>query len=91
MQGTPKAAAATPSSYKIETALYKQRGSDETRLRPGDRVAPGDELFMKLHVSVPTYVYVINEDDHGESLALFPLPGQTVANPIALTVDNPQR
>ena len=55
----------------------------ETRLRAGDHVAPGDALFMKLHVSTPTYVYIVNEDDQGESLLLFPLPGQAVANPIA--------
>ena len=37
---------------------------------------------MKLNVSAPTYLYVVNEDDRGESFLLFPLPGQAVANPI---------
>ncbi|MDP9222916.1 MAG: DUF4384 domain-containing protein, partial [Actinomycetota bacterium] len=46
-------------------------------------VAPGDELFARLRVSAPTYFYVVNEDDRGESFLLFPLPGQAVDNPIA--------
>jgi len=76
-------AAAQPAVYRIDTALYKRRDSGETRLRPGDRVAPGDELFARLRVSAPTYLYIVNEDDNGESFLLFPLPGQAVENPIA--------
>ena len=44
---------------------------------------------MKLRVSAPTYVYIVNEDDRGESFVLFPLPGQAVANPVA--ADTPIR
>ena len=89
-QPAPKdTAATTASSYKIETMLYRQRGRDETRLRHGDRVAPGDQLFVKLRVSIPTYVYIVNEDDRGETFMLFPLPGQAVANPVA--ADTPIR
>jgi serine/threonine-protein kinase len=73
---------ATAAGYRIEPALYKHGRSDDTRLRAGDRVAPGDQLFMKLNVSAPTYLYVVNEDDRGDSFLLFPLPGQAVANPI---------
>ena len=76
-------AAATTPGYRIEAALYKYGGSNETRLSQGDHVGPGDELFMKLHVSAPTYVYVVNQDEQGESVLLFPLPGQAVENPIA--------
>jgi serine/threonine protein kinase len=73
---------ATEAGYRIEPALYKHGRNDDTRLRAGDRVAPGDELFMKLNVSAPTFLYVVNEDDRGDSFLLFPLPGQAVANPI---------
>jgi hypothetical protein len=45
-------------------------------------VAPGDGLFVKLRVTIPAYVYIVNEDDQGESFLLFPLPGQAVDNPI---------
>jgi hypothetical protein len=78
--GSP--AAAAESAYQIDTALYRVRGTSEQRLRPGERVALGDGLFVKLRVSTPTYVYIVNEDDQGESFLLFPQPGQTIANPV---------
>jgi serine/threonine protein kinase len=82
--GAGPAVAAAPASYRIDTSFYRVGTGGETRLRAGDHIAPGDALFMKLQVSTPTYVYVVNEDDQGESsLLLFPLPGQAVANPIA--------
>jgi Domain of unknown function (DUF4384) len=74
--------AAVEPAYQIDTALYRVRGKSERRLRSGERVAPGDELFIKLRVSVPAFVYVVNEDDHGESYLEFPLPGQSVTNPV---------
>jgi len=78
--GSP--ATAVESAYQIDTALYRVRGTSEQRLRPGERVAPGDGLFVKVRVSTPTYVYIVNEDDQGESFLLFPQPGQTIANPV---------
>jgi eukaryotic-like serine/threonine-protein kinase len=81
--GGPVAATPAPASYQIDTSFYRSGAGRETRLRAGDHIAPGDALFMKLQVSTPTYVYIVNEDDQGESLLLFPLPGQAVANPIA--------
>jgi eukaryotic-like serine/threonine-protein kinase len=74
--------AAVEPAYQIDTALYRVRGKSEQRLRPGERVALGDGLFVKLRVSTPTYVYIVNEDDQGESYLLFPQPGQTIANPV---------
>jgi hypothetical protein len=32
---------------------------------------------------VPAHVYVVNEDEAGQSFLLFPLPGQTPTNPLA--------
>ena len=75
--------AAAASTYQIDAALYRLRGTAETRLRSGDRVAPGDRLFAKLQVSTPAFVYIVNEDDQGQMFLLFPLPGQAVDNPIA--------
>ena len=37
---------------------------------------------MQVQVSAPTYVYVVNEDERGDSYLLFPLPGQGVLNPL---------
>jgi serine/threonine-protein kinase len=73
---------ATAAGYQIEPVLYKEGRDESTRLRAGDRVAPGDQLFMRLTVSAPTYLYVVNEDDRGDSFVLFPLPGRAVDNPI---------
>jgi hypothetical protein len=78
----PVATPAATGNYTIETAMFRRRGSVETRLRAGDAVAPGDLLSMRLRVSAPTYIYVVNEPDRGESYMLFPLPGQAVENPL---------
>src|SRR5205085_3378534 len=59
-------AAVAASTYQIDAALYRLRGAAETRLHSGDRVAPGDRLFAKLHVSTPAFVYIVNEDDQGQ-------------------------
>jgi hypothetical protein len=32
--------------------------------------------------SAPTYLYVVNEDEQDEAYLLFPLPGQTLTNPL---------
>ncbi len=84
---TGSVAAAEPA-YQIDTALYRVRGKSEQRLRPGERVALGDGLFVKLRVSTPTYVYIVNEDDRGESYLLFPQPGQTITNPVPAGMTN---
>ena len=81
-------AAAPEPAYQIDTALYRVRGDSERRLRPGERVAPGDGVFVKLRVSVPAYVYIVNEDDQDETYLLFPLPGQSVANPVPAGTTN---
>src|SRR5262249_4457196 len=78
----PAPSVATPalaSSYTIDTAMYRRRGATDTRLRAGDRIAPGDEIFARLQVSAPAYIYVVNEDDNGETFLLFPLPGLSTA------------
>jgi hypothetical protein len=73
----------TAGTYRIGTTLYRlSHEGGQSPLRFGDRVAPGDDVFAKLSVSAPTYVYIVNEDDQGESFLLFPLPGQAVDNPI---------
>jgi eukaryotic-like serine/threonine-protein kinase len=74
-------AATVESEYQIDTALYRVRGASEQRVRSGERVAPGDGLFIKLRTSIPAYVYIVNEDDKGETYLLFPLPGQAL-NPL---------
>ena len=69
-------------SYRIEAAFYREQGGATVRLTPGSRVTPGDRLSLQVTSSVPTYVYIVNEDDRGASFLLFPLPGLESANPL---------
>jgi eukaryotic-like serine/threonine-protein kinase len=85
--GTP----ATPASgaeadYTIAVGFYKVTTTDEVRLAAGDAVAPGDALILKLEASTAVFVYVINEDDHGEAYLLFPLQDEDAARPLAAGV-----
>jgi eukaryotic-like serine/threonine-protein kinase len=71
---------ATP--YEIDAAFYRVGPNGEERLTSGGRVAPGDQLFLKMQATVPVNVYVVNEDEEGKSFLEFPLPGQPQTNPI---------
>jgi eukaryotic-like serine/threonine-protein kinase len=78
---TPSAASPT-SEYRIDAAFYReQRGSVE-RLKPGTKVSPHEALSLQVELSAPAYVYVVNEDESGESYLLFPLPGLALTNPL---------
>ena len=72
----------TAAIYNIDAGLYRVTEAGETRLRPGDRVAPGDRLALQAQLSRPAHIYVVNEDEVGESYLLFPLPDQSIANPL---------
>ena len=39
-------------------------------------------MFLNVQLSAPAHVYVVNEDDEGRSYLLFPLPGQSLSNPL---------
>ena len=75
-------AVASPDSYRIQAALYRERDGLEIPLQDGARIGPGEKLSMQLSSSVSIHVYIVNEDDHGESYLLFPLDGQSVTNPL---------
>jgi hypothetical protein len=78
----PSQAPATSGSYDIEAAFFRAGRSAEERLRPDVRVSPGDELFLKFQASVPLHVYVVNEDEKGAALLLFPMAGDRLVNPL---------
>jgi tRNA A-37 threonylcarbamoyl transferase component Bud32 len=84
----PSASAEAGPSYTIETALYRELEGQDVRLRPGARLEPGARLFAEVRASVPTYVYIVNEDDHGDAYLLFPLPGQGQKNPLPAGTGN---
>jgi hypothetical protein len=68
--------------YRIAATLYGERPEGPIKLGAGSRVSPGEALSLQLRSTVPAHVYVINEDDQGESYLLFPLPGQSLRNPL---------
>ena len=85
-RATAPASSSGPSSvadtYRIDAAFYRRQNGSDIRLQAGARVTPGDYLSLRIQSSVPVHAYVVNEDDHGESYLLFPLPNQQLANPL---------
>jgi hypothetical protein len=84
----PAATAETPAlkfvpngAYTIEASLLRGAAAPE-RMESGERVRVGDALSMRLKVSRPVWLYVVDEDDQGVATLLFPLKGSDVANPI---------
>jgi hypothetical protein len=76
------AAAESAGTYDIQAAFYRAGRNGEERLQADARLTPGDQLFLKLHASVPVHVYVVDEDEKGAAFLLFPLPGQRLSNPL---------
>ena len=62
--------------------LSRTRAGAPCGSRPAPGWREGDRLSLQVISSVPTYVYVVNEDDRGESYLLFPLPGLRAMNPL---------
>jgi serine/threonine-protein kinase len=79
----PASPVAAATDYRIDAAFYRARNGSDEQLGPDDRLAPDDELSFHVQVSAPTYVYLVNEDEQGESYLLFPLPGQSLSNPLS--------
>ena len=78
----PTAASLGAGRYEIAAGMYRVDGDSASPLRSGDRLRPGDRLYLQLKASAPVHVYVVNEDDRGESYLLFPLPQQSLHNPL---------
>jgi len=74
--------APAPGAYEVEAALLRHDGDAVARLQSGDRVKPGDRLSLEFRATRPLYVYVLNEDEQGESYLLFPQPLFDAANPV---------
>jgi serine/threonine-protein kinase len=78
---TPSAASPT-SEYRIDAAFYRDRTGAVERLTPGAKLLPDETLSLQVELSAPAYVYVVNEDEKGESYLLFPIPGLALRNPL---------
>ena len=78
----PPPGADEAGEYRVDAAFYREQSGSVERLKPGTRVAPDEALSLQVEVSAPAYVYVVNEDESGESYLLFPLPGLALTNPL---------
>jgi serine/threonine protein kinase len=79
---TNSAPALSADSYRVDAAVYREVDGVDRKLEPGARLSIGDQLSLHLHTSVPAYVYVVNEDEMGDSYLLFPIKGRTDVNPL---------
>lgn len=84
--GVPAAVPAAPGDtapYTIETSFHRFAETGESPLVNGSTVRLGDQIGVSLRATRDVYVYVVTEDSAGDTFLLFPLPGQSVANPLA--------
>jgi len=64
--------------YTVEAAFH--RGSHvRERLAPDDRLRVGEALSLDFRASRDLFLYVIDEDDDGQAVLLYPLPGTSPA------------
>jgi eukaryotic-like serine/threonine-protein kinase len=76
-------AAAPAEGYTVDASFLRRNGGRSTPLVTGDRVKPGDRLSLEVRTTRPAWIYVLNEDEHGERYLLFPQPRFDVSNPLA--------
>ncbi len=87
---TPSTAAtpAAPATEAIpfaEATLWRARGEERSALVTGASISPGDHLFLEFESAEPLHVYVLDEDEKGETYTLFPVAGSDLANPLPTT------
>jgi len=81
--GFATVAPAAATAYDVEATLVSRTKGAYRRLAPGDRVAPGDRLSLEFRATRRAWVYVLNEDERGQSFLLFPQPLFDRSNPLA--------
>lgn len=69
----------TPSA---EVWFWRTRDAQRQLLESGSAISPGDHLYLEYRGAEPLFVYVLDEDDHGETYTLFPVAGSDLANPL---------
>lgn len=68
-------------SYEVHAAFHRVADSNR-QLSNGDRIHPGDRLYLTLESSKKLYVYVLNQTRTGGAVLLFPIPDVGSANPV---------
>ena len=80
---SPAPVPADPEEYRIRAVFHRAVGTGSEPLQGNARVRPGDRLFLEIEATRSLHLYVVNQDERGESYLLFPLPGQALKNPLA--------
>jgi hypothetical protein len=78
----PVATPAAPAPLEVQATLLRVEGTLTEPLSDGAAIGPGDHLALEIACAEPVYAYVLDEDEHGEVHALFPLRGQGATNPL---------
>ena len=73
---------ASAAALEVDATLWRARGADRALLETGGAISPGDHLFLDYRGREPLFVYVLDEDEHGETFTLFPVAGTDLANPL---------
>ena len=68
--------------FEVSAEFQQVLDQGRRRLDAGARIEPTMALAFELEASRDVYVYIVNEDDHGRSYALFPV-ANTLQNPLA--------
>jgi eukaryotic-like serine/threonine-protein kinase len=66
----------------VQAEFIATRDHEQRSLEPGNAVGPQDQLELRLDLSRPAWVYVLNLDDAGKMVLLFPMAGGA-GNPLA--------
>lgn len=69
-------------AFAIEAGLWKEGEGGGVPLSDGQRIRPGDRLYLTVHGERPSYVYVISRDLEGSASVLFPVAGAQWTNPL---------
>jgi hypothetical protein len=73
---------ASPTLAPVSANLLLDRNATVTALEDGDRIRPGDGIFLDFRANMPLWTYVVNRDKTGALFVLFPLPGFDLQNPL---------
>jgi hypothetical protein len=65
-----------------EVWFWRARDEQRQLLETGSAISPGDHLYLEYRGAEPLFVYVLDEDDHGETYTLFPVAGSDLSNPL---------
>ena len=81
--GTEKGALHRIRELVIEASLMADRTGAVVPLTSGERIRPGDGVFLEIRSEEPVWAYVINRDRAGTICVLHPLPGFNQPNPLS--------